>query len=232
MPSEISVVAQRLIQNDSVTYFLNNCRLIYESFMPSWVQQPLVGYSSVEEYVIATFDMVQHLVNGQEIHLLILRFSYIHLVQVIIVYKATATKDRVEGQVSRGFGQRDITGAIDMHLVAKKKISKRGALQSEALRLLPSRQAIVLPRWTISHFSICILARSGSDRVRSSPTPPISRRRDSAPQRQNNSITDQTVQAHLIRVPAWGLPGLIRQRVLQHDLDQTPILALASILLV
>jgi hypothetical protein len=39
MPSEISVVAQRLIKNDSVIYFLNNCRLVYENLMPSIVQQ-------------------------------------------------------------------------------------------------------------------------------------------------------------------------------------------------
>lgn len=42
MPSEISVVAQRLIRNDSIVYFLNNCRLIYESLKPSTIQQPLV----------------------------------------------------------------------------------------------------------------------------------------------------------------------------------------------
>jgi hypothetical protein len=85
--------------------------------MPSSVQQPLSCSSSIEEYVIAAFNMVQHLVNGQEIHRLILRFVYIHLVQVIEVYKATAAKDRVEGQVNRGVGQRDISVAIDMYLV-------------------------------------------------------------------------------------------------------------------
>jgi hypothetical protein len=37
MPSKISVVAQRLIKNDPVLYFLNNCRLIYKSLMPSIV---------------------------------------------------------------------------------------------------------------------------------------------------------------------------------------------------
>jgi hypothetical protein len=46
-----------------------------------------------------------------------------------------------------------------------------GIFQNEAIRLLPSRQAMVLPYWTISHFSICILARRGHDRVRTSPTP-------------------------------------------------------------
>lgn len=60
IPSEISVVAQRLIKNDSVVYFLNNCRLIYESLMPSLVQQPSTCHNgSTEEFVIAAFDSVQ-----------------------------------------------------------------------------------------------------------------------------------------------------------------------------
>jgi hypothetical protein len=39
---------------------------------------------------------------------------------VIDIYRATAAKDRAEGQVSRGVGQRDITVAIDIYLAAKK----------------------------------------------------------------------------------------------------------------
>lgn len=103
MPSEISVVAQRLIKNDSVLYFLNNCRLIYESLMPSIVQQPLVyNNNSIEQSIIAAFDTIQGLVNGKHIHRLLLRVAYIHLVRVIDIYRAAAAKDRVEGQVSRG----------------------------------------------------------------------------------------------------------------------------------
>jgi len=49
---------------------------------------------------------------------------HIYLVGVIDMYRAAATKDRVEGQVSRGDGQRDITVAIDIYLAAKKKDSK------------------------------------------------------------------------------------------------------------
>ena len=131
-PSEISVVAQRLIKKESICYFLKNCRLIYESFMPSPIRQSLSCSSSVEEHVIAAFDMVQHLVNGQQIHRLILRFAYVRLVQIIEVYKATATKDRVEGQVCREPGQRDITVAIDMYLAAKK-ISGGGLSRTKLL---------------------------------------------------------------------------------------------------
>jgi hypothetical protein len=126
MPSEVSVVAQRLIKNDSVIYFLNNCRLIYEYLMPSIVQQPLVCNNSIEESVITAFDTVQALVNGKHTHRLLLRFAYIHLVQVIDIYRAAAAKDRVEGQTGREVGQRDITVAIDMYFAAKKKDSKGG----------------------------------------------------------------------------------------------------------
>jgi hypothetical protein len=133
-PSEISVVARRLIKNDSVIYFLNNCRLIYESLMPSILQQPLVcNNNSIEESVIAAFDTVQNLVNGKHIYRLLLRFAYIHLVRVIDIYRAAAAKDRVEGQVSRGVGQRDITVAIDMYLAAKKKDSKGGLSRAKLL---------------------------------------------------------------------------------------------------
>ena len=133
MPSEISVVAQRLIKKDSVVYFLNNCRLIYESLMPSIVQQPLVCDSnSVEESVIAAFDTIQVLVNRKHIHRLLLRFAYIHLVRVIDIYKAVAAKDRVGGQVNREPGQRDITVAIDLYLAAKKN-SKGGLSRGKLL---------------------------------------------------------------------------------------------------
>jgi hypothetical protein len=131
-PSEISVVARRLIRNDSVIYFLNNCRLIYESLMPSMAQQPLVcnNNNSIEESVIAAFDTVQNLANGKHIYRLLLRFAYIHLVRVIDIYRAAAAKDRVEGQVSREVGQRDSTVAIDMYLAAKKD-SKGGLSRSK-----------------------------------------------------------------------------------------------------
>jgi hypothetical protein len=131
-PSEISVVARRLIKNNSVIYFLNNCRLIYESLMPSMAQQPLVcnNNNSIEESVIAAFDTVQNLANGKHIYRLLLRFAYIHLVRVIDIYRAAAAKDRVEGQVSREVGQRDSTVAIDMYLAAKKD-SKGGLSRSK-----------------------------------------------------------------------------------------------------
>jgi hypothetical protein len=127
-PSEISIVAQRLIKNDSVIYFLNNCRLIYESLLPSLLQQQLLicKNNSIKESIIAAFDAVQNLVNGKDIYRLLLRFVYIHLVRVINIYRAVAANDRIEGQVSQEVGQRDITVAINMYLAAKKKRFQKG----------------------------------------------------------------------------------------------------------
>jgi hypothetical protein len=77
------------------------------------------------------------LVNGKYIHRLLLRFVYIHLVQVINIYRAAATKDRVEGQVSQGVGERDSTVAIDIYLAAKKKDSKGGLSRTKLLDYCP-----------------------------------------------------------------------------------------------
>ena len=131
MPSGISVVARRLIKNDSVTYFLNNCRMIYKTLIRSLAQQPLVCYhNGSKESVIAAFDTIQGLINGKDICRPLLRFAYIYLVQVIDACQAAAAKDRVKGQ-PRGVGQRDITVAIDMYLQAKKQTSSRGRPRSK-----------------------------------------------------------------------------------------------------
>ncbi len=138
--------------------------------MPS-VQQPLSRPSSIEEHVIAAFDMVQHLVNGQEVHRLILRFVYIHLVQVIEAYKATATKDRVEGQVSREAGQRDISVAINMYLKAKEKMSQEKFSRQKLLDY--SRRG---KRWSClagpSPISVFLFPRAADTIVYVLPPPP------------------------------------------------------------
>ena len=205
-PSEISVVARRLIKNDSVIYFLNNCRLIYESLMPSIVQQPLV-YNSIEESVIAAFDTIQNLVNRKHIYRLLLRFIYIHLVRVIDIYRAAAAKDRVEGQVSRGVEQRDITIAIDIYLAAKD--SKGGLSRTKLLNYCRRGK-----RWSFltgpSPISVFIFSPTADTIIYVlPPLLPILLRRDSLPQRQNNSITDPTIQSLTAHV--WhGNPELVR----------------------
>jgi hypothetical protein len=89
--------------------------------MPSIVQQPLVcNNNSIEESVVAAFDIVKNLVNGKHIYSLLLQFAYIHLVRVIDIYRAAAANDRVEGKASREVGKCHITVAIDIYLAAKK----------------------------------------------------------------------------------------------------------------
>jgi hypothetical protein len=83
--------------------------------MPSIVQQPLVCNNiSMEEFVVAAFDIVKNMVNGKHIYRLLLQFSYIHLVRVINIYRAAAANDRVEGKASREVGKCHITVAIDI----------------------------------------------------------------------------------------------------------------------
>jgi hypothetical protein len=134
LPSEISVVARRLIKNDSVVYFLNNCQLIYETLVPSLAKKPRVDHhSGIEGSVIAAFDTIQVLISGKDICRLLLRFAFIHLVQVIETYKAAAAKDRVDGRLIKKVGERNITVAIDMYLEAKKQTSEEGLPRKKLL---------------------------------------------------------------------------------------------------
>jgi hypothetical protein len=48
IPSEISVIAQRLIKNDSVVYALDNRRLNYENLTPS--KSPACNKRSIEVF--------------------------------------------------------------------------------------------------------------------------------------------------------------------------------------
>jgi hypothetical protein len=72
-------------------------------------------------------------VNRQEIHCLILQFTYIYLVQVIKIYKVTVAKDWVKGQVSREVRQQDISVTINMYLKAKEKILEEKLLRQKLL---------------------------------------------------------------------------------------------------
>lgn len=73
-------------------------------------------HNGIEESVIAAFDTIQFLITGKDIYCLLLRFVFIHLVQVIDTYKAAAAKDRAEGRLIKKIGERNITVAIDMYL--------------------------------------------------------------------------------------------------------------------
>ncbi len=111
------------------------------------VQQPLVcNDNSIEESVIAAFDTLQSLVNGKQIHRLLLRFAYIHLVRVIDIYRAAAAN--VPRSQEEGFQG----GAFQITTVEA----------SDGPSLLDH-----LP------FQVFVFSRAADNRVRTSPTPHV-----------------------------------------------------------
>ena len=121
-PPQILVVTSLLIRKDSISYFLDNCHLLYKGWMLFAAQRPVVK-NDVEASVIDAFDTVQGLVKGNRIRRLLLRLAFIHLARVIDTYKAVAAADRVQGKASRNVGQRDASVAIDIYLREKRKVS-------------------------------------------------------------------------------------------------------------
>lgn len=121
IPAQVTVVAGLLISNDSISYFRDNCRLIYEW----WHSQlnPLADNNNAEQSLIAALDIVQGLLKGSRIRRLLLRFACIHLARTIVDYKAVADTDRIQGNTYRTVGRRDATVAIDMYLKAKQDVS-------------------------------------------------------------------------------------------------------------
>ena len=65
--AEILVVADLLISKDAISYFLNNCHLIYKGQMPFSAKQPLVCNNSIKTAVIVALDTVQDLLKGNRI---------------------------------------------------------------------------------------------------------------------------------------------------------------------
>ena len=122
-PAEIPVVADLLVSNDAISYFLHNRHLIYKSWMPFFALQPAVYNSSIETSVMAAVDTVLDVLKGNRACRLLSRFAYIQLVWLINAYKTAATTDRVEHKVPRDPGHGDTTIAIDMYLQKKREVS-------------------------------------------------------------------------------------------------------------
>jgi hypothetical protein len=131
--AEILVVADLLISKAAISYFLDNCHLIYEGWIPFLSQQPLVCKNSIETSVTVALDTVQDILKGNRICRLLLRLAYIHLAWVIDAYRAVAATDCVQGKASRNVGQRDASVAIDMYLKAKRKVSGEVLKRSKLL---------------------------------------------------------------------------------------------------
>jgi hypothetical protein len=133
IPAQVTVVAGLLISKDSISYFRNNCRLIYKGWM-SFSAEPLAdNNNNVEQSLIAALDIVQGLLKGSRIRRLLLRFAYMHLARTIVDYKTVAATDRTRGSTYRSVGKRDATVAIDMYLKAKQDVSRETLKRSTLL---------------------------------------------------------------------------------------------------
>ncbi|KAL5349003.1 hypothetical protein ACLOAV_006429 [Pseudogymnoascus australis] len=119
LPSDIYLVVQKLVSTAATEYFLNNYMSIYEGWIPSSLNGPLVCNNAAEDPLITAFDMVHNLLEGGKMQRLMLRIALIKLVRVIDAQKATAATDRLLGHTSRGVGQRDSSVAIDTYLLLK-----------------------------------------------------------------------------------------------------------------
>lgn len=118
-PAEIPVVADLLVSNDAISYFLDNRHLIYESWMPFSAPRPAVYSNIVETSVMTALDTVLDLLKSNRVCRLLSRFAYIQLAWLIDAYKAAAATDRVQHKVRRRVGQRDASVAIDLYLQRK-----------------------------------------------------------------------------------------------------------------
>ena len=117
--TEISCVAQSLIQGDSIDFFINNCQLIHEG----WISLP-TGTASLtstnpNELIVAAFDTLDNLRYHQGTTRLVKWFAYVHLIHAINIHKAAARKDRCLGRMPREPGHGDTTIAIDTYLSTK-----------------------------------------------------------------------------------------------------------------
>ena len=205
-PAQIPVVANLLVSKDSLSYFLENCHLLYGGWMPFAAQQPVVCKNSAETSVITALDTVQDLLNGNRICRLLSRFAYIYLAWVVDAYKAVAAADRVQGKASRNVGQRDASVAIDMYLKAKRKASGEQLKRSRLLGYCRTGR-----RWAVlagsSPISVFVFPRIAETIVYVPPLLIIIETDNL--ERQNNSITDSTVQAIAIQIQDNN-PELVR----------------------
>jgi hypothetical protein len=135
VPTDIPTVADLLINPEAISYFLYNCRSIYEKWVPHSAQQPQGSDHDIETSVIAAMDTVRDLRKGDRLCRFLLRFAYIRLIWIIDVYKAVAVIHRVEGKTSRNVGHGDATTAIDLYLEKRRQVSseqvKRGQLVAD-----------------------------------------------------------------------------------------------------
>jgi hypothetical protein len=88
IPEEIRSVACRLVIGDTISFFLNNSQLIYDTWTSS-----LIIVTSVTDAIVAAFDAVRFLSKDKGEICLFLRFTYIQLVKAIKALKEVVAED-------------------------------------------------------------------------------------------------------------------------------------------
>jgi hypothetical protein len=74
--TEISCVARSLIQGDAINFFINNCQLIYKGWITSVIGAASLTNASIDEFVIAAFDMLHSLRSHKDTIQLLMQFAY------------------------------------------------------------------------------------------------------------------------------------------------------------
>jgi hypothetical protein len=132
--AEISCVARSLIQGDDINFFINNYQLIYEGCITSVIGTASLTNTSINEFVIAAFDMLHSLSSHKDTTWLFMRFAYVQLIRAIDIFKAAARRDRSHSRTPRKVGHGDATIAIDTYLSARRNNSLSRAQLIEYVR--------------------------------------------------------------------------------------------------
>lgn len=121
--SQIPIVADLLVNRETMSNFLRNRHSICENFKPFTISLSEICSNSLERSVITAFETVRELLSGNQVCRLVSRFASIQLSSLIDAYKAVAAAGRTQSNSSRRRGCGDATVAIELYLEAKRKIS-------------------------------------------------------------------------------------------------------------
>jgi hypothetical protein len=92
--TEVNSVAQSLIQGESISFFINNYQLIYDDWLSSSIRAAFLNTDySVDESIIAAFDVLHGLKSGKVSLRILLRFAYVQLIRAVDALRAAARKD-------------------------------------------------------------------------------------------------------------------------------------------
>lgn len=196
-PAAIPVVAELLVSPDAISYFLSQCRSIYESWMPSSTSDSPNYSCSIETRVVAALDRVQDLLDGKRICRLLLRFAYLQLAWSVDAYKAVAAADRVQHKGKRKVGHRDTTVAITLYLETKRKVSGKEVPRNRLLGHCRTGRRLTALAGR-APLLVFILSEVADTIMYVLLYPLLVETHDS--QRQNNSITESIIRALAARI--------------------------------